>query len=149
MHSKVHNVMAWRQDIFCRIIRRSHCVTRSNGNSTFSRLPRYLWFIRFCCIQCWFFLFGSNRYLSCGADSTIAPIFAVSLAGYAALFSAQYMALASLLALLVGGILLAVYIFKLGWVANLLSYPVTLGFLAGVSIHIIVSQLSFYFRLTA
>ena len=30
-----------------------------------------------------FFIFGNNRYLSCGADSTIAPIFAVSLASYA------------------------------------------------------------------
>lgn len=88
-----------------------------------------------------FFIIGHNKYLSCGADSTIAPIFAVSLAGYAALFSAQYMALAALLALLVGVILLAVYIFKLGWIANMLSYPVTLGFLAGVSIHILISQL--------
>ena len=37
--------------------------------------------------------------------------------------------------LLAGGIL------KLGWVANLLSTPVITGFLAGIAVHIVVSQL--------
>ena len=36
---------------------------------------------------------------------------------------------------------LASGIFKLGWIANLLSMPVTVGFLAGISVHILVSQL--------
>ena len=29
----------------------------------------------------------------------------------------------------------------MGWIANLLSVPVTVGFLAGISVHILVSQL--------
>jgi hypothetical protein len=37
--------------------------------------------------------------------------------------------------LLVGGI------FRLGWIADLLSIPVTVGFLAGISVHILISQL--------
>lgn len=32
-------------------------------------------------------------------------------------------------------------IFRLGWIADLLSVPVTTGFLAGIAVHIIVSQL--------
>ena len=141
MQTKVHNVMAWRQDIFAGLSVAAIALPAQMATAHLAGFPVIYGLYVFVVSSIGFFLFGSNRYLSCGADSTIAPIFAVSLAGYAALFSAQYMALASLLALLVGGILLAVYVFKLGWVANLLSYPVTLGFLAGVSIHIIVSQL--------
>src|ERR1700748_484698 len=88
-----------------------------------------------------FALFGSNRFLSCGADSTITPIFAGGLALMADSGSADYQALAVALALMVGVILLAGGIFRLGWIANLLSTPVTVGFLAGISVHIIVSQL--------
>ena len=63
-----------------------------------------------------FALLGSNRFLSCGADSTITPIFAGGLAAMAATGSPDYHGLAIVLALMV-------------------------GFLAGISVHIIVSQL--------
>jgi sulfate permease, SulP family len=88
-----------------------------------------------------FAAFGSNRYLSCGADSTITPIFAGGLAVLAASGSPQYLVLAAALALMVGLLLLASGIFRLGWIADLLSIPVTLGFLAGISAHILISQL--------
>ena len=141
MQSKVHNTMAWRQDIFAGLSVAAIALPAQMATAHLAGFPIIYGLYVFIVSSLGFFLLGSNRYLSCGADSTIAPIFAVNLAGYAALFSTQYMSLASLLALLVGVILLGVYVFKLGWVANLLSYPVTLGFLAGVSIHIIVSQL--------
>ena len=88
-----------------------------------------------------FAMFGANRFLSCGADSTITPIFAGGLALLAASGSSDYQALAVALALMVGVIMVAGGIFKLGWIANLLSIPVTVGFLAGISVHILVSQL--------
>src|SRR6201992_276321 len=88
-----------------------------------------------------FALFGSNRFLSSGADSTITPIFAGSLALLAASGSPDYLALAGALALMVGLMLVVGGIFKLGWIADLLSIPVTVGFLAGISIHILISQL--------
>src|ERR1700686_4003467 len=83
-----------------------------------------------------FACFGSNRFLSCGADSTITPIFAGGLAALAASGSPEYSALAAALALMVGLLLLAAGIFRLGWIADLLSIPVTTGFLAGISVHI-------------
>jgi MFS superfamily sulfate permease-like transporter len=52
------------------------------------------------------------------------------------------------LALLVGVILVAGGILKLGWIANLLSTPVIAGFLAGIAGHIIVSQLPSLFGTT-
>jgi MFS superfamily sulfate permease-like transporter len=45
------------------------------------------------------------------------------------------------LALMVGAILILGSLFRMGWIANLLSTPVTVGFLAGISVHILVSQL--------
>src|SRR5260370_23561478 len=88
-----------------------------------------------------FAAFGSNRFLSCGADSTITPIFAGGLAALAASGSPEYQVLAAALALMVGVLLLAAGIFRLGWIADLLSIPVTIGFLAGISVHILISQL--------
>ena len=88
-----------------------------------------------------FAAFGSNRFLSCGADSTITPIFAGGLAMLAASGSPDYLVLAAALALMVGLLLLAAGIFRLGWIADLLSIPVTTGFLAGISAHILISQL--------
>jgi len=88
-----------------------------------------------------FAIFGGNRFLSCGADSTITPIFAGGLALMAVSGSPEYQALATALALMVGAILIVGSLFRLGWIANLLSTPVTTGFLAGISVHILVSQL--------
>src|SRR4051795_4387128 len=88
-----------------------------------------------------FALFGANRFLSCGADSTITPIFAGGLALLAASGAPEYAGVAAALALLVGLMLVLAGGFRLGGIANLLSVPVTVGFLAGISAHIIVSQL--------
>jgi SulP family sulfate permease len=88
-----------------------------------------------------FAAFGSNRVLSSGADSTITPIFAGGLALLAVAGSPEYAALAGALALMVGLVLVAGGIFRLGWIADLLSIPVTVGFLAGISIHILISQM--------
>src|ERR1700686_2007892 len=88
-----------------------------------------------------FAIFGSNRSLSSGADSTITPIFAGGLALLAVSGSPEYAALAVVLALMVGAVLVVGGIFRLGWIADLLSVPVTVGFLAGISVHILISQL--------
>jgi sulfate permease, SulP family len=88
-----------------------------------------------------FAVFGGNRFLSSGADSTITPIFAGGLAALAATGSPDYATLAAALALMVGLMLAAAGIFRLGWIADLLSVPVTIGFLAGISAHILISQL--------
>jgi len=88
-----------------------------------------------------FALLGGNRFLSCGADSTITPIFAGGLAALAATGTPEYQGLAIALALMVGAMMLAGGAFRLGGIANLLSVPVMVGFLAGISVHIIVSQL--------
>jgi sulfate permease, SulP family len=88
-----------------------------------------------------FVALGASRLLTAGADSTITPIFAGTLAALAGSGSAAVGPAAMTLALLVGVMLIAGGILKLGWIANLLSTPVITGFLAGIAAHIIVSQL--------
>ena len=87
-----------------------------------------------------FATFGANRWLSVGADSTVTPIFAGSLGLVAAAGTPHYADAAALLALMVGAILALGGVFRLGFIANLLSIPVTTGFLAGIAAHILVSQ---------
>src|SRR5262249_20630698 len=70
---------------------------------------------------------GASRVLTAGAASTITPIFAGTLAALAAGSSTTIGSAATTLALLVGVMLLAGGIFKLGWIANLLSTPVITG----------------------
>jgi len=88
-----------------------------------------------------FAIFGANRFISVGADSTIAPIMAGTLALFATAGTPGYAGLAVLLALMVGAILVIAGLLRAGWIADLLSIPVTVGFLAGISVHIIAGQL--------
>ncbi|WP_199175765.1 SulP family inorganic anion transporter [Telmatospirillum siberiense] len=88
-----------------------------------------------------FAVFGVSRFLSAGADSTITPIFTGGLVLLAATGTAEYAGMAAIVALIVGIILIGGGLCRLGWIADLLSGPVITGFLAGVSIHVIVSQL--------
>ncbi len=88
-----------------------------------------------------FAAFGGSRFLSCGADSTVTPIFAGGLAALAASGATGLGPLAVALALMVGLVLVLGGVFRLGWIADLLSVPVTTGFLAGIAAHILISQL--------
>lgn len=88
-----------------------------------------------------FAAFGGNRFLSCGADSTITPIFAGGLAVLATSGNPSLATLAVALALMVGVVMVLGGLFRLGWIADLLSVPVTTGFLAGIAVHILISQL--------
>ena len=87
-----------------------------------------------------FALFGDSRRLSVGADSTIAPIFAGALAVLTATGPEHYAAAAAALSLAVGLILICAGAFRFGFVADLLSIPVTTGFLIGIAGHILILQ---------
>ena len=104
-------------------------------------LPPNLGLIAFIAGAVGFAIFGAGRRLSVGADSTITAIFAGALTLLAAGGSPHYAALAVVLALIVGALVTTAGILKLGWIGNLLSIPVTTGFLLGIAAHIAVSQL--------
>ena len=86
-------------------------------------------------------LVGPSRILVLGPDSALAPIIAVAITPLAAGDPDRAVALAGLLALMMGGLLLVGGIFGLGFVTDLLSKPIRLGYLNGVALVVIVSQL--------
>ena len=88
-----------------------------------------------------FALFGSSRHLVVGADSATAAILAAVLTGLAVAGSPEYVKLAGLAALLVGGLLLLARIARLGFLANFLSRTVLVGFLTGVGIQVAAGQI--------
>ncbi len=117
------------------------CIPEQMATARLGGFPPEAGFVAFVAATLAFVVFGASRYMSVGADSTIAPIFAAGLAFLAPAGLHAYAALAGTLALLVGAMLLAAGFLRLGWIADLLSVPVTTGFLAGIAVHIAVSQL--------
>ncbi|OHV41437.1 sulfate transporter [Pseudofrankia sp. EUN1h] len=86
-------------------------------------------------------VFGSSRQLSVGPESTTALMTAAAVGPLAAGDPARYAALAAELALVVGLLALAARVARLGFVADLLSQPILVGYLAGVAVIMIVGQL--------
>ncbi|WP_170465576.1 SulP family inorganic anion transporter [Ruegeria arenilitoris] len=88
-----------------------------------------------------FALFGSSRHLVVGADSATAAITASALAGMAVSGSSEYLALASLLALMAAVLLIAARVIGLGFLADFLSRTVLVGFLTGVGIQVATGEI--------
>ncbi|ATQ69524.1 MULTISPECIES: SulP family inorganic anion transporter [Methylosinus] len=132
---------AWRADLAAGVTLAAIAIPEQMATARLAGFPPQIGFFAFLAGSLAFAAFGANRFLSSGADSTIAPIFAGALALLAARGSPQFLALASFLALLVGAILVIGFLLRAGWIADLLSVPVTTGFLAGIAIHILISQL--------
>lgn len=87
-------------------------------------------------------LWGSSAQLATGPVAVVSLLTASTLAPLAATGSNQFIALAILMALLVGIIQLALGMFKLGVVVNFLSHPVVVGFTNAAAIIIGLSQLN-------
>lgn len=86
-------------------------------------------------------LVGPSRLLVLGPDSALAPIIAASVIPLAAGDLDRAVALAGLLALMMGTLLLLGGLFRLGFVTDLLSKPIRLGYLNGVALVVVLGQL--------
>ncbi|MBT1183427.1 sulfate permease [Streptomyces sp. CJ_13] len=86
-------------------------------------------------------LTGSSRLLSVGPESTTALMTAVAVGPLAGGDPGRYAVLAAALAVVVGLASLAAWAVRLGFLADLLSRPVLVGYLAGVALIMIVDQL--------
>ncbi|WP_229914324.1 SulP family inorganic anion transporter [Streptomyces capitiformicae] len=86
-------------------------------------------------------LFGSSRLLSVGPESTTALMTATVVAPLAAGDPERYATLAATLAVTVGLLCLLARAVRLGFLADLLSRPVLIGYLAGVALIMTVDQL--------
>ena len=86
-------------------------------------------------------LLGPSRILVMGPDSSLLPIIAASVVPLAAGDADRAVGLAGLLAVLVGVVVIAAGLARLGFLTDLLSAPVRHGYLNGIAIIVIVSQL--------
>jgi MFS superfamily sulfate permease-like transporter len=86
-------------------------------------------------------LLGSSRQLSVGPESTTALLAAVAIGPLAHGDPRRYAALSAGLAIVVGSMCVIAWLARLGVVADLLSRPVLAGYMAGVAVTMVVSQL--------
>ncbi|MFM7170419.1 MAG: SulP family inorganic anion transporter [Cyanobium sp.] len=86
-------------------------------------------------------LLGSSRQLSVGPETSTVLMTAAVVAPLAAGDPQRYAVTASVLALLVGGLCAMGAALRLGFLADLLSKPILVGYLAGVAILMVCGQL--------
>jgi high affinity sulfate transporter 1 len=84
----------------------------------------------------------SSRQLVASPDAAAAALVASSLGGLAAAGSADYLTLALAQAIIGGVLFFALAFFKLGFLANFLSKPILVGFVGGLALDIMVSQVA-------
>jgi len=85
--------------------------------------------------------FGPSPYLILGPDSSLGPMIAAAILPLAAGNTEYAIALAGMLALIVSVICISAGLARLGFVADLISKPVRVGYLAGLAITIFIGQL--------
>ena len=88
-------------------------------------------------------IFGPSRILVLGPDSSLGPMIAATILPLLVANGdpARAIALASMLALLVGAIMVLGGLARLGFIADLLSKPTMIGYMNGLALTILVSQL--------
>ena len=111
------------------------------ATSQLAGVPAFIAMIAFITATLVFVFVGSNPIVSVGADSTIAPLFAVVLIRLAPVSTTLYFELVAATAIVTGLVVMAVGLMKLGWIADFLSLPIVTGFLCGIGVIIIVHQL--------
>lgn len=86
-------------------------------------------------------LFGTSKQVIMGPEATTAIMTAAAVAPLAAGDPVRYATLAAMTALLVGGIALLARIARLGFITDFLSKPILVGYIFGVTLIVIGSQL--------
>lgn len=84
---------------------------------------------------------ASSPYLQTGPVATTALLTLGALLPLAEPRSADFVAMAALLALVVGGVRVAIGLTRTGWISYLMSRPVLEGFMSGAAVLIVLSQI--------
>lgn len=86
-------------------------------------------------------IFGPSRILVLGPDSALAPIIAVTILPLAHGDPARTVALAGMMAIVAGLICIAAGLLRLGFITELLSKPIRYGYMNGIALTVLISQL--------
>lgn len=93
-------------------------------------------------------LLGTSRPLSIGPEGGVSALVAAAILPLAVAGSNHAAELAAVLALMVAVCFVSAWALKLGWIADYLSRPVLIGYIHGVAVVLIVSQLGKLFGLS-
>jgi len=88
-----------------------------------------------------YFLVGPSRILVFGPDSSLLPLVAAAVVPLAGGDSTRAIALAAALAIMAGVLCLGAAVARLGFVTDLLSRPIRVGYMNGIALTILVGQL--------
>jgi high affinity sulfate transporter 1 len=86
-------------------------------------------------------LFGPSRILVLGPDSSLAPLILVVVLPLAGAEPGRAIAVAGAMALVSGSVLVLAGVFRLGFVTELLSKPIRYGYMNGIALTVLISQL--------
>jgi len=90
-------------------------------------------------------LFGPSRILVLGPDSSLAPIILGVVLPLSAGDPARAVALASAMAVVAGAVCIVAGIARLGFITELLSKPIRYGYMNGIALAVLISQLPKFF----
>ena len=94
-------------------------------------------------------VFGPSRILVFGPDSALAPMIATVVVGHAAGDPERAVALSSMLALFTAALCVGAGLAKAGFLTDLLSKPVRVGYLNGIALTVLVTQMPKLFGFSA
>lgn len=86
-------------------------------------------------------IFGTSRLMSAGPESTVALMTGTAIAPLAGGDMGVYLSMCAILAILVGILCFFAGVVRLGFLADLLSKPILAGYMAGLAVIMIASQL--------
>ncbi len=92
-------------------------------------------------------IFGTSRQLMVGPSAGTAALVAAAIAPLAGGDATLYLSMSMVLALVVGALCIGASFLRLGALADFLSKPILIGFMNGVAISVVLSQLSRLFGL--
>ncbi len=143
LHTLLHYERGWlRGDLLAGITVAAYLIPQVMAYAEIAGLPPIAGLWAILAPLAVYALLGSSRQLSIGPESTTALMTA---AGVGALVGAaggtdRWSEVAALMAISVGLICLVGWVFRLGFLANLLSRPVLVGYMAGIAVLMITSQ---------
>ena len=86
-------------------------------------------------------VFGPSRILVLGPDSALAGLIAATIVPLAAGNADKAVALAGMLAVLTGALCIAAGLARFGFITDLLSKPIRMGYLNGIALTVLIGQL--------
>lgn len=144
-----YNFKYLRHDILAALVVTAIAIPESLGFAVIAGLPPVTGLYTAVLAPIIFGLVASTRRLVVGADSATAALVASGALLVAQAGTAGYANAVAVLGLLTAVILLGMAVFRLGFLADLISRPVLVGFLGGVGVQLIINKLPDMLGITA